>query len=203
MSKLCILIDNGHGIETKGKRSPDGRLLEWKWNREAAILFSKKLDEIGISNVLLVPEEKDVSLSNRCLRANTITKNMKKNGVDTLFISIHVNAGPYGGWSNASGVSVYVYEDGSEKSKTCGKIFTRKAKEMKLTGNRSVPCDEYWSCRFYVCKNTTCPAILLENKFMTNKGDVEYLLSNEGKEELINWWVSSILEYVKTYSYNG
>ena len=30
---MKILIDNGHGIDTKGKRSPDGRLLEYAQNR--------------------------------------------------------------------------------------------------------------------------------------------------------------------------
>ena len=29
---MKILIDNGHGIDTKGKRSPDGRLLEYAQN---------------------------------------------------------------------------------------------------------------------------------------------------------------------------
>lgn len=30
---MKILIDNGHGRETPGKRSPDGRLLEYAQNR--------------------------------------------------------------------------------------------------------------------------------------------------------------------------
>ncbi len=30
---MKILIDNGHGIDTKGKRSPDDRLLEYTQNR--------------------------------------------------------------------------------------------------------------------------------------------------------------------------
>lgn len=33
---MKIVIDNGHGRETAGKRSPDGRLLEWSYNREIA-----------------------------------------------------------------------------------------------------------------------------------------------------------------------
>ena len=33
---MIILIDNGHGIETPGKRSPDGRFKEYLWNREVA-----------------------------------------------------------------------------------------------------------------------------------------------------------------------
>ena len=31
-----ILIDNGHGVETPGKRSPDGILREYAWNRKTS-----------------------------------------------------------------------------------------------------------------------------------------------------------------------
>ena len=31
-----ILIDNGHGVNTKGKQSPDGRLREYAFAREIA-----------------------------------------------------------------------------------------------------------------------------------------------------------------------
>ena len=30
---MKILIDNGHGVETPGKRSPDGRFREYQYNR--------------------------------------------------------------------------------------------------------------------------------------------------------------------------
>ena len=33
---MRILIDAGHGIDTPGKRSPDGSFLEYLWNREIA-----------------------------------------------------------------------------------------------------------------------------------------------------------------------
>ena len=33
---MKILIDNGHGSNTAGKRSPDGRLLEYAYTREIA-----------------------------------------------------------------------------------------------------------------------------------------------------------------------
>lgn len=33
---MKILIDNGHGIDTPGKRSPDGRLLEYATGRLTA-----------------------------------------------------------------------------------------------------------------------------------------------------------------------
>ena len=36
MKTMLILIDNGHGCNTAGKRSPDGRLLEYQYAREIA-----------------------------------------------------------------------------------------------------------------------------------------------------------------------
>ena len=33
---IKVLVDNGHGVETPGKRSPDGRLRECKYAREIA-----------------------------------------------------------------------------------------------------------------------------------------------------------------------
>lgn len=33
---MRILIDNGHGENTPGKRSPDGKLKEWAYTRDIA-----------------------------------------------------------------------------------------------------------------------------------------------------------------------
>ena len=44
---MKILIDNGHGRETAGKRSPDGRLLEWSYNREIARQVVASLSSLG------------------------------------------------------------------------------------------------------------------------------------------------------------
>lgn len=33
---IKVLGDNGYGVETPGKRSPDGRLREYKYAREIA-----------------------------------------------------------------------------------------------------------------------------------------------------------------------
>ena len=49
---MKILIDNGHGVTTKGKRSPDGSLLEWAWTREIARHVVAKLNELGYDSKL-------------------------------------------------------------------------------------------------------------------------------------------------------
>ena len=57
---MKILIDNGHGRETAGKRSPDGRLLEWAYNREIARRVVAELQAKHYYASLLVPEGEDI-----------------------------------------------------------------------------------------------------------------------------------------------
>lgn len=57
---MKILIDNGHGAETRGKRSPDGRLLEYRENRIIARGIVTALAARGLDAALLVPEENDI-----------------------------------------------------------------------------------------------------------------------------------------------
>ena len=73
MSKI-ILIDNGHGQNTRGKCSPDKSLLEWKYAREIANKVQSKLKDLGYDVRLITPEETDISLSVRTRRVNEICK---------------------------------------------------------------------------------------------------------------------------------
>mgnify|MGYP003469363273 CR=1 FL=1 len=43
MSKLIVILDNGHGKNTKGKCSPDKSIYEWEWCREIACRVYEKL----------------------------------------------------------------------------------------------------------------------------------------------------------------
>ena len=65
---MIILIDNGHGIDTPGKRSPDGRFKEYLWNREVAEILYDVLCDDGFDARLVVPETNDVSLKTRVNR---------------------------------------------------------------------------------------------------------------------------------------
>lgn len=41
---MKILVDNGHGIKTPGKCSPDGLLREYAWNRLISSLLALSLN---------------------------------------------------------------------------------------------------------------------------------------------------------------
>lgn len=81
MKQIVIILDAGHGIDTAGKCSPiwdDGsQLFEHEFNRDIVRRIAEKLDNLPIpclefSYVILVPEDNDIPLSERCNRANKI-----------------------------------------------------------------------------------------------------------------------------------
>lgn len=191
---MKILIDNGHGKETPGKCSPDGRLKEYAYTREIADRVVTGLQNEGIDAVRIVPEESDVALSERVKRVNAF-------GKEAILISIHCNAmGNGSGWMSASGWSVFVGGNASMNSKQLARQLAQAALNRKVKVRRPSPQDLYWTANLYICRRTNCPAVLVENFFQDNKEDVEFLLSEEGKQCVTNIMVEGITSYLKQYT---
>ena len=68
---MKIFIDNGHGLMTAGKRSPDGQFREAFYNREIAKRVVADFVDRGYDAELLVPEDDDIALEERVRRVNT------------------------------------------------------------------------------------------------------------------------------------
>ena len=49
-----------------------------------------------------------------------------------------------------------------------------------------------------ICRETYCPSVLTENLFQDNLSDVEFLLSDKGREAIINLHVEGIINYIKS-----
>jgi len=114
---MKILIDNGHGLNTSGKRSPDGQLLEYAYTRELARQIVSIFQSRGYDSTLLVPEDDDISLEERVRRINKIYLTYEPSSPaptgdlmpNVILISIHVNAAGNGSnWLKATGCSVYI-----------------------------------------------------------------------------------------------
>ena len=194
---MIILIDNGHGENTPGKCSPDKRLREYAYTREIAKRVVKCLQCKGYDAQRIVEEETDIPLSVRCKRVNDICK--QEGAKNVLLISIHNNAaGADDQWHAASGFSAHVGLNASSKSKTLAQYLWNEAIAQGLKGNRSVPATPYIAQNLAICRDTMCPAVLTENLFQDNKEDVEYLLSDKGREAIINLHVNGIINYIKS-----
>lgn len=196
---MKVLIDNGHGSNTAGKCSPDGRLREYAWAREIASRLVAALKEIGLDAERIVTEETDISLTERCRRVNAICA--KFGSKNAMLISVHINAAKSDGrWHDACGWSGWVSQNASQKSKILATLLYDEAAKRNLKGNRYVPPSKYWVANYYILKNTNCPAVLTENLFQDNKKDVDYLLSEEGKKAIVELHVNGIINYIKTIS---
>lgn len=197
---MKILIDNGHGVETPGKRSPDGRLREYAYCREIAAALVERLQAAGYDARLLVPEPNDVPLDkgvdSRVKRVNGICTRLGASNV--LLVSIHCNAaGSKGQWLTARGWSVFVSQNASQKSKWLAESLADAAAAQGLKVRKPLATQKYWEKSLAICRETLCPAVLTENLFQDNKQDVEYLLSPAGKAAVIQLHFDGIQNYLK------
>lgn len=191
--KLKVLIDNGHGINTPGKRSPDGRLREYAYTREIAIRVEEELKKHGVEAIRIVPEEEDILLGERRTRANLYKAN------DTILVSIHCNAAGNGSdWMQARGWEAWTSpgQTNADKLATClYEAAIEQLPDMKIRRD-TTDGDPDKESNFYILKHTKCPAVLTENLFQDNKEDVEFLLSENGKRAITAIHVNGILKYL-------
>lgn len=193
MDKI-ILLDNGHGENTLGKCSPDRSLLEWKYTRKIARLISEKLIDKGYNVHILVPEDNDIALGERCKRVNKFVDEYGSNNV--VLISIHCNAaGSDGKWHKARGWQVHTYIKPSQESISLANILFDTTSDLGLKVRRPSPDQNYWMNDFWILKHSKCPAVLTENFFQDNEDDVEFLLSDKGINSVVKLHVDSIMKY--------
>lgn len=204
-TSMKILIDNGHGDNTPGKRSPDGKLLEWQYTRRVAKVVAARLDRAGYDVELLTPENYDVRLIERVHRANVKAQSRGRKNV--IVVSIHCNAaGSNGEWMKATGWEAWT-SPGRTDSDTLAECLYQAA-EKNLIGQvirEYKPQDKERDkeARFTMLQDTLCPAVLTENFFMDNRKDVKYLLSDEGFEAIVMTHVEGIINYINTYEDNN
>lgn len=177
---MVIILDNGHGSQTPGKRSPiwpDGsQLLEWEFNRDVVCRLSEMLVRSGIPYEVLVPEMSDVPLSERCRRANEI---YDRNNGHCFLISIHSNAG------GGSGIEVYTSRGETRAEAIAFELYNQLDEEfggewpMRADWADGDPDKEE---DFYILSRTKCPAVLVELFFMDNEKDCRFILSEEGRQ---------------------
>ncbi|MDQ0430267.1 N-acetylmuramoyl-L-alanine amidase [Planomicrobium stackebrandtii] len=160
---MKIMIDAGHGPDTPGKRSPDGRLREFHFNSAVAEEAKKRLLLDGHTVFFSHQSDQDVPLHERTSLANRLK-------VD-LFVSIHANA--FGQTFNtANGLETFTYSRPQAATKELASAVQRSLVLVTGRKDRGVKRGD-----FAVLRDTHMPAILVECGFMTHKQEVELLKS--------------------------
>lgn len=196
---MKILIDNGHGENTIGKRSPDGLFREYKYAREIAESIERELKTKGYDAERIVKETIDVTLEERVRRVNEVCERLGTSNV--VLVSIHCNAAGNGDWKNARGWSAYTSKGKTKSDELATMLYGEAVHNFTGQTIRKdfSDGDPDWEESFYVLRKTKCPAVLTENFFMDNKQDVSYLLSLEGRTQIVKTHVDAIIKYVAKY----
>lgn len=217
--KTIELYDNGHGIDTAGKCSPDKSLREFRKARDLVKDIVAKRCTMGYDARILVPEEKDISLAERVRRANNIC--IQNPGATVILISVHCNAaGADGKWKSAGGWCAYtspgktkaddlatcLYDAAAVALKDYITDFPIRIKRLEYDSKQHPIRTDYsdgdpdYEARFYILMKTKCPAVLTESMFQDNKADVDFLLSKEGHEAIVKLHVDGVDKYLKSIS---
>lgn len=195
---MKILIDAGHGIDTPGKRSPDGSFLEYLWNRQVADLVVARLRSSGMDADLVVTETNDIPLRTRAMRVNRECDRLGASNV--ILVSIHANAAGNGkSWMNATGWECHT-SPGKTRSDELAEAFydsfSRAFPDKKMRRDFS-DGDSDKESSFYILTKTRCPAVLLENFFYDNRMECQWLLQAKTKEQIADAIVDGLKSYLK------
>lgn len=97
----------------------------------------------------------------------------------------------------ANGWEAHTYL-GFSKSDEYSKIFYNSAERYFDKIRKGGPTsDPDYDSNFAILRDVNGPAVLTENLFMTNKEDCKILLSEEGKQKIINLHIDALLEIDK------
>lgn len=203
MSKFLWLLDPGHGgllkgvYQTAGKRSPvwysGKQYFEGEGNRLIADKILRLCKEENIDAMDIVSSNRDVSLSERVARANALNEYR-----DCIYVSIHSDAFSK---ESANGYSVYTSKGQTQSDKVASIFIDNMQKafpDHKLRKDTR-DGDEDKEANFYVLRKTHCPAILIENFFMTNEKECLLLMSEEGKSKIALTHFNSIKDIENSF----
>lgn len=182
---MKIAIDNGHGLQTPGKRTPlfpdSSQIREWQFNYPTALKLGELLLANGFEVQFVSPGEEDIPLSTRTARANQANAD--------LFVSIHYNA-HQGVWGSHGGVETYHYPNSAKGQQLATVVQEELIRETGLR-DRGVK-----SANFQVLRETTMPAVLVECGFMDNMEEATLMLDEEHQWKCARAIARGICRYV-------
>ena len=193
---MHIILDNGHGYNTPGKRSPDGTLIEAIYTRQLVKDLVLELEKHGHTVHILVPEPEDIPLNVRVKRINAVCWAV---GVkNTILISIHLNADGTK-WMNATGWSCYTCKGQTESDRLADCLYKAAEQILKnqvIRTDYARDGDSDWEENFYILRHSLCPSVLTESFFMDGL-NLAFLQSQAGKQAIIDTHIEEIIEYLE------
>ena len=186
MFNIRVALDDGHGIETSGKRTPffdDGSFMkENEFNSAVVNIIGLILKKYNINVIYVAESSSDISLYERVKIANDSNAD--------IYVSIHANA--FGNnWNDANGFETLIYSYRDKKVMELAKDIHNECVNISKLKDRGIKERK----DLYVLNKTKMPAVLLECGFMTNKKEAELLRSSKYRENIAVAVSKGILKY--------
>ena len=195
MKKIVPIIDFAHGENVPGKRSPDGKHLEWKWSRKVGNDIALLLKAYGYEVYFSNPSDNEEGLTNRVKFA----QNLKIQPEQYKFLlSFHNNAAGDGTkWMNARGFEIWTKKGVDLADKMADKIFETYKEwfpnvKLRLAVNKDLERDKEGNLAVLKAKGVY--SLLFEHGFQDNKEDVKMLMDEQQNKRFADCIVDVILE---------
>ena len=186
-SDSVVTLDCGHGINTAGKRTPDG-VHEWTINDKIGDKVQEVLENNGVK-VIRVDDNAnngawDVPLATRSNTINEINPDVN--------VSIHNNA--YGSgkeWGNWNGCEAFVKQPSSEAHKLAEDILSNINERVGIK-NRGVKYNN-----LHMTREVKAPSVLVETGFMDSVIDKPIIDDPYYQGEIGEAIAEAILDYLE------
>ena len=175
-----VYLDPGHGGTDEG--CARGGVREKDLNLSIALLVRDQLKEKGYQVIMSRETDAYVAKEVRVAMAN-------RSGAD-IYISIHQNATEEG--AGVNGMEVwYTEDDDRADSKRLAQLIRQQTLKSTEAADRELRSD----ADFYVTKNTSMPACLIETGFLSNAAERRKLNHAEYQQQIAGGIVQGIAYY--------
>lgn len=180
--RQLVAIDPGHG-------GPDvGATRNGIYEKDIVLLISKHLGRIlqqmGYAVVYTRSEDIDLDLDPRVQIAEKSRA--------SVFVSVHVNSLDANA-SQVSGIETY-HAPGTSLGKNLAEMVHEQILASTGANDRGVR-----SARFYVIRNTSMPAILVETGYITNPSELARLVNPSYQERMAEAIAKGVDQFLKSY----
>lgn len=181
-----VVIDAGHGGVDQGAKAKSPFCEEKRVCLQTARLMKKYLDQLGYHVVMTRETDAFVPLPRRVEIAQA-------SGA-TIFVSIHFNSARN---PTAHGIEVFFHEDKEQKTRA---TLSKKLADAILTPlirKTSAQSRGVKKGNFYVIRETSMPAVIVEGGFISNPAERTQIKLVEYQEKIARGIVDGIDSYFK------
>jgi N-acetylmuramoyl-L-alanine amidase len=181
-----VVIDVGHGGTDRGARGHIPYCEEKKICLLTARLVRQYLDQLGYHVVMTRNTDAFVSLPRRVELASQAQAN--------IFVSIHYNSSRA---TEAQGVEVFFCDSKENKTRTSASRKLADAILGRVIRRTSAHSRGVKKGNFYVIRETSMPAVLVEGGFISNPDERALLKSRDYQERIARGIADGIDQYFK------